>query len=357
MAEEAEISQISDEAERAAIAAAAAADSADEAGEAGRALTQEEIDNLLGFDGGRVEQEQVKTGIEAMLDKALLSYERLPMLEVVFDRFVRMLSTSLRNFTADNVDVDIHSITSLRFGDYVNSIPMPALLSIFKAVEWENFGIITFNGSLVYSMVDVLFGGRKSNRPIRIEGRPYTSIEQGVIRYISDLVLADMGAAFDPLSPATFRFERMEVNPRFATISHPSDAVILLQLRVDMEERGGNIEIMFPYVTLEPIKELLTQVFMGEKFGKDTAWEMHLGREIYGTSVEVEALLGRRRALLKDVMHLKVGNTLLLDQKPEDPVIVRCRGVEVLSGKIGRVEDSMAISVQEILNKRLKEAL
>ena len=107
MAEEAKISQISDEVERAAIAAAAAADSTDEAGEAGRALTQEEIDNLLGFDGGRVEQEQVKTGIEAMLDKALLSYERLQMLEVVFDRFVRMLSTSLRNlfllFNNDNL--------------------------------------------------------------------------------------------------------------------------------------------------------------------------------------------------------------------------------------------------------------
>ena len=95
-------------------------------GEDGKALSQDEIDNLLGFSGAP--PEEAKTGIEAMLDKALLSYERLPMLEVVFDRFVRMLSTSLRNFTSDNVDVDIHSITSLRFGDYVNSIPMPAIL-------------------------------------------------------------------------------------------------------------------------------------------------------------------------------------------------------------------------------------
>ena len=320
----------------------------------GRALTQDEIDNLLGFSDDE-EREEQKTGIEAMLDKALLSYERLPMLEVVFDRFVRMLSTSLRNFTSDNVDVDIHSITSLRFGDYVNSIPMPAILSIFKALEWENFGIVTFNGSLVYSMVDVLFGGRKSNRPIRIEGRPYTTIEQGIVRYISDLILTDMGAAFDPLSPATFQFDRMETNPRFATVSHPSDTVILLQLRVDMEERGGNVEVMFPYVTLEPIKDLLSQVFMGEKFGKDSLWESYLGREIYNTNVKIEAVLAKKVATLKDIMSLEIGDTLMLDVKPDNDVILHCRGVEMLSGKMGRVDDDVAISVTELLNKRMRE--
>lgn len=315
-----------------------------------KALSQDEIDNLLGFSGAPIEDN--KTGIEAMLDKALLSYERLPMLEVVFDRFVRMLSTSLRNFTADNVDVDIHSITSLRFGDYVNSIPMPAILAVFKAIEWENFGIITYNGSLVYSMVDVLFGGRKSNKPIRIEGRPYTSIEQGIVRHISDVILVDMGAAFDPLSPATFQFERMETNPRFATIAHPSDTVILLQLRVDMEERGGNVEIMIPLVTLEPIKGLLTQSFMGESFGKDTIWESHLGKEIYNTSIEIEAVLGKKQAHMQDIMNLRVGNTMIMDTAPDDDVVLHCQGINVLTGRVGRVGNDVAILIQRVLNEK-----
>lgn len=317
-----------------------------------KALSQEEIDNLLGFSGEAAEN--VKTGIEAMLDKALLSYERLPMLEVVFDRFVRMLSTSLRNFTSDNVDVDIHSITSLRFGDYVNSIPMPAILTVFKAVEWENFGLITYNGSLVYSMVDVLFGGRKSNRPIRIEGRPYTSIEQGIVRHISEVILIDMGAAFDPLSPATFQFERMETNPRFATIAHPSDTVILLQLRVDMEERGGNVEIMFPLVTLDPIKELLTQSFMGEKFGKDSIWELHMEKELLNTDIEVEAVLGRKGAFMRDIMDLKIGSTIVLGTTPDDDIKVYCKGVEVFEGKLGSVGENVAIAISSVTNKNSK---
>lgn len=328
----------------------------DEAAEAddkeAKVLNQDEIDNLLGFDIG--DSQKSKTGIHAMLDNALLSFERLPMLEVVFDRFVRMMSTSLRNFTSDNVDVDIHSISSLRFGDYINSIPMPALLTMFKAVEWENFGIITIDSSLIYSLVDVLLGGRKSNRPIRVEGRAYTTIEQGIVKQMSELMLSDLGGAFDPLSPATFELERLETNPRFATIAHPSDAAVLLQLRVDMEERGGNVEIVFPFATLEPIRELLTQVFMGEKFGKDVKWEAHFGREVNNTSVEVMAELSPKKMMFEDVLKWQVGSTIVTNNKIDDDIVLTCNGIKMLSGKLGRVEEYVSVAVDKIINKKFR---
>ena len=46
------------------------------------------------------------------------------MLEVVFDRLERMLTTSVRNFTSDNVDISLENITAQRFGDYLNSVPL-----------------------------------------------------------------------------------------------------------------------------------------------------------------------------------------------------------------------------------------
>src|SRR6266404_8689097 len=107
-----------------------------------RVLSQEEIDNLLGFSAGEVNLDD-NSGIRAIIDSAMVSYERLPMLEIVFDRLVRLMTTSLRNFTSDNVEVSLDRITSVRFGDYMNSIPLPAVLSVFKAEEWDNFGLAT----------------------------------------------------------------------------------------------------------------------------------------------------------------------------------------------------------------------
>nr|MBC8445165.1 flagellar motor switch protein FliM [Rhodospirillaceae bacterium] len=168
--------------------------------ESTRVLNQDEIDSLLGFDEDQDEGGD-RSGIQAILSSALVSYERLPMLEVVFDRLVRLLSTSLRNFTSDNVEVSLDNIASIRFGDYLNSIPLPAMLSVFKAEEWDNFGLITVDSSLIYSIVDVLLGGRRGTAAMRIEGRPYTTIERSLVERMVNVMLQDLSAAFEPLSP------------------------------------------------------------------------------------------------------------------------------------------------------------
>lgn len=323
-------------------------------GQAGKALSQNEIDSLLGFGGGAGDN---KTGIRALLDKALLSYERLPMLEVVMDRFVRTLSTTLRNFTSDNVDVSIDSITSMRFEDYINSIPLPALLTVFQAVEWENYGIINVDSSLTFSMVDVLLGGARAARPVRIEGRPYTTIEQDIVKNVVTYILDDLCAAFNPLTPATFRFERMESNPRFCTITRPANAVILISLRIDMEERGGKAEILFPYATLEPIKNLLTQMFTGEKFGKDSTWEDHFTKEISRSTTVVEAVMEGKTITLGELAALKVGSTMIMPQKATDPVLLRCNGVKLMVGKVGSSDSNIAVRVEEIINTKMKELI
>ncbi len=117
--------------------------------QAARELNQAEIDNLLGFDHGSAANE-ARTGMQKIISSGLISYERLPMLEIVFDRLVRIMSTSLRNFTSDNVEVGIDNILSLRFGDYLNSIPLPAMLAVFKADEWDNHGLMVRDSSMIY---------------------------------------------------------------------------------------------------------------------------------------------------------------------------------------------------------------
>ena len=192
-----------------------------------RILSQEEIDTLLGFSMSDVSITD-NSGIRAIIDSAMVSYERLPMLEIVFDRLVRLMTTSLRNFTSDNVEVTLDRITSVRFGDYLNSIPLPAVLAVFKAEEWDNFGLITVNSSLIYSIIDVLLGGRRGPSAVRVEGRPYTTFESNLVKRMIEVVLADAELAFKPLSPVKFNIDRLETNPRFAAISRPANAAILV---------------------------------------------------------------------------------------------------------------------------------
>ncbi|MBV8060671.1 MAG: flagellar motor switch protein FliM [Alphaproteobacteria bacterium] len=327
----------------------AAADAAEEegGGSTARVLSQNEIDSLLGFgDGGPSAQDN--SGIMALINSALVNYERLPMLEVVFDRLVRMMSTSLRNFTSDNVEVSLDQITSVRFGDYLNSIPLPAMLTVFKAEEWDNSGLMTIDSAMIYSIVDVLLGGRRGTAAMRIEGRPYTTIERNLVERLVRVVLADMSGAFDPLSPVTFRFDRLETNPRFATIARPANAAVLAKLRIDMEDRGGRIEILIPYATLEPIRELLLQMFMGEKFGRDTIWETHLGNELLMTDMHMRAVLDEVTLPLHEIMSWKPGSQLMLNVKADDLVALRAGDTTLFRGRMGSINNKIAVKVEEV---------
>jgi len=319
-------------------------------GGAERILTQEEIDSLLGFSLADVNLND-NSGIRAIIDSAMVSYERLPMLEIVFDRLVRLMTTSLRNFTSDNVEVSLDRITSVRFGDYLNSIPLPAILGVFKAEEWENFGLITINSNLIYSIIDVLLGGRRGQTAIRIEGRPYTTIETNLIKRMIEVVLADAELAFRPLSPVKFNIDRLETNPRFAAISRPANAAILVRLRIDMEDRGGTVELLMPYATIEPIRDVLLQMFMGEKFGRDPIWEGHLATEIGQADIAVSAVLYEAELPLRRLMALEVGDTLPLELRADTLVKVRCGNVTLTEGRMGRVGDHVAVRVTKPLRR------
>lgn len=317
---------------------------------ADRVLNQEEIDNLLGFNlEDQISGEQ--SGIRSLVNSALVSYERLPMLEIVFDRFVRETTTSLRNFTSDNVEVSLDAISSVRFGDYLNSIPLPAILAVFKAEQWDNYGLVTVDSSLIYSIIDVLLGGGRGTSAIRVEGRPYTTIEMNLVRRMIELLLSDCEKAFAPLTQINFNLERLETNPRFAPISRPANACILVQFRVDMEDRGGMVEMLLPYATIEPIRNLLLQMIMGEKFGRDNIWEGHLATEIYQADIDVDAVLVEEELPLSMVLDLKVGQTLLFNVSPSDPVALKCGDVHVSSGNIGRLGERVSVKVNRDLRR------
>ena len=319
-------------------------------GGAERILNQEEIDSLLGFNIADISLNE-NSGIRAIIDSAMVSYERLPMLEIVFDRLVRLMTTSLRNFTSDNVEVSLDRITSVRFGDYLNSIPLPAILAVFRAEEWDNFGLFTVDSGLIYSIIDVLLGGRRGQTAIRIEGRPYTTIEIGLVKRMIEVVLNDAEQAFRPLSPVRFTIDRLESNPRFAAITRPANAAILVRLRIDMEDRGGTIELLLPYATIEPIRDVLLQMFMGEKFGRDPIWEAHLATEIGQAEIAIEAVLYEAELPLRRLMALDVGDTLMLDLKSDACVTVRCGDVALTEGRMGRVGDRVAVRVTRPLRK------
>jgi flagellar motor switch protein FliM len=293
--------------------------------------------------------EDASRGMERMLLSGIVAYERLPMLEVVFDRLVRTMSTSLRNFTSDNVEVVFRGLASLRFGDYLETIPNSSILGVFKAEQWDNYGLVMVDSPLIYSMVDVLLGGRPTSIAASVADRSFTTIERQLVERMIDVLLRDLSDAFAPLTQVRFRFDRLEVIGRFATISRASNAAAVANLRVNMDGRGGDMQILLPYATLEPVRELLLQQYMGETLGRDSIWETHLAEELRQTDIVLDAVLDEQVMDFATVLALRVGDTLPLNVSPGAAVQLRCGPIPIFEGRTGRRGSRLAVLIDRVL--------
>lgn len=293
------------------------------------------------------------SGIKAVLEQSLQSYDKLPMLEIILEKFVRQLSTSLRNLTSEAIDVSIEEFASLRFGSYLDSIKNPFTIVVFKAVEWENLGLMIMENNMIFSFVDVLLGGKKS--PVQAEDQDFdrvlTSIEQGLARQLAEVMLGDLSQSFDQISPSSFVFERLESNPNFVSICRPGDAVIVVKLKIELDAKIKRAEIMIPYKTIEPIKEQMQQVFLGDKFGNDLEWETNLVKTLYDVEFSIEAVINERLSTVKEIAELNIGDTFILDHSRDKDITVRSGNVELFTGKIGKVGDKVAVDLKELIEE------
>ena len=117
-----------------------------------------------------------------------------------------------------------------------------------------------------------------------------------------------------------------------------------------MDDRGGKVEILLPYATIEPIREQMLQMYMGEKFGRDPIWEGHLATEIYAADVEIEAVMHEVELPLSQVLAMKPGDTVLFDRSPSEPVKLRCGGIEMTAGIMGHIGKHVSVRVTRPLN-------
>jgi flagellar motor switch protein FliM len=225
---------------------------------------------------------------------------------------------------------------------------------VFKAVEWENFGLLVLENNIIFSFVDLLLGGKKNSLQNNTQAseRILTSIEQGLARQIAETILTELSYAFDKITPTTFSFERLESNPNFVTIARPGDAIILLKLRIEIDEQVKTIELLIPYKTIEPIKEQMQQVFLGDKFETNQEWERLLSESVRNVELPIEAVIVNKISTIKEVVKLKIGDTLLMNHPKDKDIIVRSGPISLFTGKVGKIEDKVAISLKNFFGEQ-----
>ncbi len=320
-------------------------------------LSQSEVDALLrGVNEGAVETEtdepEETTGVVPFdlttQDKIIRG--RLPTLDIVNQMFSRLFRNSFSSLMRKSADVSTVSTDTVKFGEFLRSLPVPSSLHVFKMEPLRGFGLLVVEGKLVFSLVDTFFGGSGSAE-YRGTGRDFSAIEIRMTKNVVLTALQDLEKAWKQAHPIFTSYVRSEVNPQFAAIVPPSDVVLVILFDIEMEGISGTMTLCIPYAAIEPILPKLKAQFQSEQMEVDQVWVNRLRGELKGTLVDTVVELGETEIVPMDLIKLKVGDTLMLGNDVSDPLVMKVEGIAKCKGFPGVSRGKKAIQISHILER------
>jgi flagellar motor switch protein FliM len=327
----------------------------------GQILTQEEVDALLkGVVGGDVETE---TDMSVRDDSVFQRFDfsaqdkvvrgRMPSLDAIHDRFARFFRNTLSSMLRKMVDITPVSMDTLKFGNFMRSLPVPSSIHIIKVDPLRGNSLVIVETKLVFALIDSFFGGRGAGT-MKVEGREFTPIEQRMLHKVVQAAIKELANSWQPVYELEFSYVRAEMNPQFAGIIPNEDVIVVVQFDVEMDEMSGNIMVCIPYMLIEPIRDRLYASFHSEeKASIDRTWVNRLKSELMGVYVDIDVELGRIRITPRDLSSLKAGNVLVLDKDVNDPLVVKVQNLPKYLARPGKIKDNLAVDIMAAFDRKL----
>lgn len=313
-------------------------------------LAQDEVDALLrGLSGDEIQTESDIAANESgivpfdLANQDRIIRGRMPVLEIVNDRFARLCTNALSNMIRKRVELNPISIDMTKFGDFMRALPVPTSINIFKMEPLRGNAICVVDARLVFALVENFFGGHGSQP--KIEGREFTRIEQAIVERVIRLVLTNMEESWRPVHEINLELVRSEINPQFAAIVPPSDVVVVITFEVELESSIGSLVMCLPYATIEPIRTKLHANFQTERLEVDHAWVGRLKERLMETPVELKVHFGDAQITGNQLLRLKEGDVLLLDTDMDALLECTVAGVKKFSGICGTVKGNKAFQI------------
>mgnify|MGYP003488710659 FL=1 len=317
-------------------------------------LSQEEVDALLkGVNGDQddISAPEDTSGVRTynLATQERIVRGRMPTLEIINERFARLLRIGLFNFLRRSAEVSVGSVRVSKYSEFIRNLVVPTNLNLIHMKPLRGTALMVFDPGLVFLLVDNLFGG-DGRFHTRVEGRDFTQTEQRIIMRILDVVFEAYGKSWEPVYPIEFEYVRSEMNTQFANIATPNEVVVSSTFTIELGPVSGQIHFCMPYSMIEPIRDTLTSSLQGEALEVDKRWIRLMTQQIQVAEVELVAELGHGKANFDEILNMKVGDVIPITV----PELVQATvdGVPVMECSYGVFNGQYALKVEKLLANR-----
>ena len=275
------------------------------------------------------------------------SKEHIRALQRIHEQFCRTYSGYMSAKLRNKVEVRVHSIEQILFGDFVRSLPNPSVISVLRVPPLEGYSIMQLTPDIAFLLHDRLCGG--DGVPMD-RSRGLTDIETAVLkRQVLNIFSTLLADAWQDVAELKFELEYIESNPQFLQVASDRDAAALVTMRFSINETSDMISICLPHRTLEPVIKNLTHIRMFESLQKPDPKGVELLKEkVRSAIVPVEVELGKTTVTVQDLLGLAPGDVIPLNTKKSETLDIKIGSMTKFKGTPGRLGSRLGIVVTNI---------
>jgi flagellar motor switch protein FliM len=276
--------------------------------------------------------------------------DQLNTLSLIHQTYVDNVSLTLSSMLSSDISLEVDAVEQMTFSEYTLSILNPTCLASFDMPPLNGFGLIEVNAPIVYTVIDRMLGGSGEIPPI---ARSFTELEMAITQKLMKTLLSELTKAWDPILHMSFGMREMFTNPALIRAIPLREICISIRLKIKINEQAGLITLCIPYVNLEPIATKLRNEQWNNLYSTRQPLDIQQAhiQNFNAVKVPVDAVLGKLKLSLADLLILQVGDILSLDQKVRDPIQVLVSGTHKFNAVPGLSGQYNGVSIQQEINK------
>ncbi len=273
---------------------------------------------------------------------------RIPNFDIILDIFCRSYATSLTNQLQRTFSITRSALETFEFQKFMADKNQPGGIGILDMPPLKHGALIIIDPKLSFSLIEIMLGAANDLQSPQLDRR-LTTIELNILKTILTDACRDLNKAFFQLLDLDTTLIKLENNARLVSIVEPEAEVIVGTLLVKVGEYSGEIHLVFPYVTLEPLRDLLRELLNITTISRGT-WQDVLEDEVLEVPAGITAQSGILTLSIQQVLDMEPGDILELDYDPGSPLKVLVEEKVKFSAIPGTHNGKKAISLTGIIN-------
>jgi flagellar motor switch protein FliM len=315
-------------------------------------LSQDEVDALLrGVTGETEETQEALTDPSGVRPYDLARQERIvrgrmPTLEIINERFARLLRTGLFNLLRRSSEVSVGPVRVVKYNEFIRSLAVPTNINLVQVKPLRGTSLFVFDPNLVFLIIDTMFGG-DGRFHTRVEGRDFSQTEQRIIQRLLEMVLEQYKNSWKSVYSVELQYVRSEIHTQFANIATPNEVVVTTTFDIELGNSTTEFHICIPYAMIEPIRDLLFSSMQVDHLEVDRRWLKMLTKQVQIADVELAADLGETTVTLEQIRRMQVGDVIPINIP--QTVVAHVGGVPVMECRYGIAKGQYALKVERLL--------